>query len=46
VALQLRKRGIQQVRPLAGGFYGWRDKGYPLIPFYPELSEALPVAAS
>jgi hypothetical protein len=30
VALLLRGRGIQRVRPLAGGFYGWRDLGYPL----------------
>jgi rhodanese-related sulfurtransferase len=30
VALQLRKKGISRVRPLAGGFFGWRDKGYPL----------------
>jgi len=34
VALQLRRKGIQQVRPLAGGFFGWRDKGYPLVPFF------------
>jgi 3-mercaptopyruvate sulfurtransferase SseA len=30
VALQLRAKGIKQVRPLAGGFFGWRDKGYPM----------------
>ncbi len=30
MALQLRAKGIKQVRPLAGGFFGWRDKGYPL----------------
>lgn len=34
MALQLRKKGIQQVRPLAGGFFGWRDKGYPLVPYF------------
>ena len=36
VALQLKNKGFQQVRVLAGGFYGWRDQGFPLIPFYPE----------
>jgi hypothetical protein len=30
VALILRGRGIQRVRPLAGGYYGWRDLGYPV----------------
>jgi len=43
VALQLRKKGITRVRPLAGGYIGWRDKGYPLVPFY---SQAEPVGAS
>jgi len=31
VALRLRALGIQRVRPLAGGFPGWREKGYPLV---------------
>jgi 3-mercaptopyruvate sulfurtransferase SseA len=31
VALLLRRRGIERVRPLAGGFHAWRDRGYPLI---------------
>jgi rhodanese-related sulfurtransferase len=31
VALILRRRGIERVRPLAGGFYAWRDRGYPVI---------------
>ena len=35
MAQQLRKRGITRVRPLAGGFYGWREAGYPLTEFYP-----------
>jgi 3-mercaptopyruvate sulfurtransferase SseA len=30
VALILRGRGIKRVRPLAGGFHGWRDLGYPM----------------
>ena len=29
-ALQLKKRGVRRVRPLVGGFEGWRDLGYPL----------------
>jgi rhodanese-related sulfurtransferase len=31
VALILRRRGIERVRPLAGGFHAWRDRGYPTI---------------
>jgi hypothetical protein len=31
VALLLRRRGIERVRPLAGGFHGWRNLGYPLV---------------
>jgi 3-mercaptopyruvate sulfurtransferase SseA len=30
VALILRRRGIERVRPLAGGFRAWRDLGYPM----------------
>jgi 3-mercaptopyruvate sulfurtransferase SseA len=30
VALLLRRRGIERVRPLAGGYRAWRDRGYPL----------------
>jgi rhodanese-related sulfurtransferase len=30
VALLLRRRGIARVRPLAGGFLGWREAGFPL----------------
>jgi len=33
VALLLRKKGIKQVRPLAGGFFGWREKGFPLMDY-------------
>jgi len=25
-----------RVRPLAGGFGGWRERGFPLQEFYPE----------
>jgi 3-mercaptopyruvate sulfurtransferase SseA len=31
VAQQLKKLGITRVRPLEGGFHGWKDLGYPLV---------------
>ena len=30
MALLLRRRGIERVRPLAGGLEAWRARGYPL----------------
>jgi membrane protein DedA with SNARE-associated domain/rhodanese-related sulfurtransferase len=33
VALQLQKVGVYRVRPLRGGFDGWRDAGYPLLDY-------------
>ena len=30
VAMQLHKLGITRVRPLRGGFDGWKKAGYPL----------------
>lgn len=30
VALALRQRGVVDVRPLAGGFHGWRARGFPI----------------
>jgi len=30
VALILKGRGIERVRPLAGGFRAWRKLGYPM----------------
>jgi rhodanese-related sulfurtransferase len=30
VALLLQKRGIERVRPLEGGFDGWRKRGFPV----------------
>jgi 3-mercaptopyruvate sulfurtransferase SseA len=30
VALILRGRGIERVRPLAGGYHAWRKLGYPM----------------
>jgi len=31
VALQLRRRGITRVRPLAGGLAGWMALSFPVI---------------
>jgi membrane protein DedA with SNARE-associated domain/rhodanese-related sulfurtransferase len=31
VALLLRRKGVEHVRPLAGGLQGWRDRGFPVI---------------
>jgi membrane protein DedA with SNARE-associated domain/rhodanese-related sulfurtransferase len=33
VALQLHKLGIERVRPLRGGFDGWKEAGYPLCDY-------------
>jgi 3-mercaptopyruvate sulfurtransferase SseA len=30
VALTLKRLGIERVRPLAGGFEGWLERGYPV----------------
>ncbi|MFI5086858.1 MAG: hypothetical protein ACHP7I_00540 [Terriglobales bacterium] len=40
MAQQLKRLGVTQVRPLAGGFHGWRELGYPLRDFYVELAAA------
>jgi rhodanese-related sulfurtransferase len=33
VALQLMRRGIYRVRPLEGGYAGWKQLGYPVVPW-------------
>jgi membrane protein DedA with SNARE-associated domain/rhodanese-related sulfurtransferase len=33
LALQLQKLGIYRVRPLRGGFDGWKQAGYPLVDY-------------
>lgn len=30
VALALQKKGVERVRPLAGGLQAWRDRGFPV----------------
>ncbi len=32
MALTIQKMGVPRVRPLLGGFDGWRELGYPLVP--------------
>ena len=38
VALLLKRRGIERVRPLAGGYHAWRKLGYPMVGLSPALS--------
>lgn len=37
LALQLHKVGIYRVRPLRGGFEGWKDAGYPLVDYVVDI---------
>ncbi len=32
MALDLQKHGITRVRPLEGGYHGWRELGFPVEP--------------
>ncbi len=51
LARRLQKLGVHRVRPLRGGFEGWRDAGFPLVAYdtsaphitAPELVEAAAV---
>lgn len=36
MALQLRRYGIRNVHPLLGGYYDWKELGYPLEDVFPE----------
>ena len=42
LALQLHKLGISRVRPLRGGFDGWKEAGYPLLDYVETPSQSLP----
>ena len=35
MALQLKRRGIDRVRPLEGGYAGWVAEGFPLQRWVP-----------
>lgn len=39
LALQLHKLGIYRVRPLRGGFEGWKNAGYPLVDYVVDKPE-------
>jgi membrane protein DedA with SNARE-associated domain/rhodanese-related sulfurtransferase len=45
LALQLRSKGITRIRPLAGGYEGWRSRGFPLSRPKDEPQDAQPVVA-
>jgi membrane protein DedA with SNARE-associated domain/rhodanese-related sulfurtransferase len=46
MALMLRRKGVQKIRPLQNGLNGWRDLGYPVKEAAEELAEASPPAKS
>jgi len=37
LALQLHKIGVYRVRPLRGGFDGWKEAGYPLVDYVSDV---------
>ena len=41
VAMQLHKLGITRVRPLRGGFDGWKQAGYPLLDYVEDSQPAV-----
>jgi membrane protein DedA with SNARE-associated domain/rhodanese-related sulfurtransferase len=45
LAMQLHKLGVYRVRPLRGGFDGWKEAGYPLVDYVedvPQTQRVLP----
>jgi membrane protein DedA with SNARE-associated domain/rhodanese-related sulfurtransferase len=40
LALQLHKMGVYRVRPLRGGFDGWKQAGYPLVDYVTDAPTA------
>lgn len=40
LALQLHKMGVYRVRPLRGGFDGWKEAGYPLVDYVVDTPSA------
>ena len=48
MALQLKRRGIHRVRPLEGGYAGWTQLGYAVVPWEspdPEGEQAISAPA-
>lgn len=39
MALSMRRFGIERIRPLRGGFDGWKQQGYPLVEITGTLAE-------
>ena len=46
VALQLHRLGILRVRPLRGGFDGWKQAGYPLVDYLEDGAETVTILSS
>jgi rhodanese-related sulfurtransferase len=45
LALLLRSKGITRIRPLAGGYEGWRSRGFPMSIPKNDANDAQPVGA-
>ena len=45
MALTLRRLGVTRVRPLEGGYHGWRERGFPVETLVP-LPDAAPSSSS
>jgi 3-mercaptopyruvate sulfurtransferase SseA len=41
--MQLARMGVTRVRPLRGGFDGWKVAGYPLVEYIDAPSTELPL---
>ena len=44
MALRLKRRGINRVRPLLGGYAGWVAEGYPLQRWVPAETSSTALA--
>jgi 3-mercaptopyruvate sulfurtransferase SseA len=40
LALLLRSKGITRIRPLSGGYEGWRSRGFPMSLTKDEIGDA------
>lgn len=46
LALQLHKMGVYRVRPLRGGFDGWKNAGYPLMEYVVDTPSSAVLSSS
>lgn len=46
LALQLHKMGVYRVRPLRGGFDGWKNAGYPLVQYVTDAPTSAVLSSS